>query len=62
MNWLMFISSPSSALSSRISEIGVLRASAKVRCRKSTGAPNVRVSISSEPAANTLPPRASSAH
>lgn len=49
--WLMFISSPSKALSSLISEMGVLRASEKVKWRSKTGAPNVKVSISSEPAA-----------
>ena len=47
----MFISRPSSAFSRLISEMGVLRASEKVRWRYRIGALNVSVSISSEPAA-----------
>lgn len=51
--WLIFISRPSRAASRLISLMGCFLASEKVRWRNSIGELNVRVSISSEPAAYT---------
>lgn len=58
----MVMSRSCSATSRWISEMGIFFASEKVKCRSRIGVLKVRVSMSSDPAAYTLPARASSAH